>query len=97
VVVCDGGERTHTARLSSFTDVGFRRGPAGADVSFVPLIRDNRYTFRSRSVADHPRQLVPESENENVSPWRQCAAVARRHARRGRQVIDSQQALFRWR
>jgi hypothetical protein len=34
-VVCDGVERTHTAHLSSFTDAGFKRGPAGASASLL--------------------------------------------------------------
>jgi hypothetical protein len=34
-VVCDGVERTHTARLSSFSGARFRRGPAGANASLI--------------------------------------------------------------
>jgi hypothetical protein len=33
VLVCDGIERTYTARVSPFTDEVFRRGPARASVS----------------------------------------------------------------
>jgi hypothetical protein len=32
-VVCDGVTRTHSARLSPFNDVSFKRGPAGANAS----------------------------------------------------------------
>ena len=34
-VVCDGVQRTHTARLPSFTSAAFRRGPAGANASLI--------------------------------------------------------------
>lgn len=34
-VVCDGTARTHTARLSSFSDFVFKRGPAAAGASLV--------------------------------------------------------------
>jgi probable HAF family extracellular repeat protein len=46
-VVCDGVERTHTAHLSSFTEVGFKRGPAGADVSLsvCTLVGDDQTCF----------------------------------------------------
>jgi hypothetical protein len=47
-VVCDGTKRTHTAHLSSFTEVVFRRGPAGANVSlFVcTLVGDEQICFQ---------------------------------------------------
>jgi hypothetical protein len=35
MVVCDGIGRTHTARLSSFTEGVFRRGPASAGASLI--------------------------------------------------------------
>jgi hypothetical protein len=35
LVICDGVGRTHTARLSPFTDEAFRRGPANASVSLL--------------------------------------------------------------
>jgi hypothetical protein len=34
-VVCDGMPRTYTARLSPFTDTGFKRGPASASASLL--------------------------------------------------------------
>lgn len=34
-VVCDGVERVHTARMSSFSGARFRRGPAGANASLI--------------------------------------------------------------
>ena len=34
-VVCDGVQRTHTARVSPFSDAGFRRGPANATVQLL--------------------------------------------------------------
>jgi hypothetical protein len=46
-VVCDGVERTHTARLSSFTDARFKRGPASVSVSFTVcmLVGDEQMCF----------------------------------------------------
>jgi probable HAF family extracellular repeat protein len=62
-VVCDGVERTHTAHLSSFTEAGFRPGPAGASVSLVVcmLVGDEQTCFQGstqRSVVIGGR-LVP--------------------------------------
>ncbi len=47
-VVCDGVERTHTARLSPFSDAGFKRGPAVADVSLFVcvLVADEQICFQ---------------------------------------------------
>jgi hypothetical protein len=47
MVVCDSVERTHTAHLSSFTDAGFSRGPAGANVSLFVcmLVADEQMCF----------------------------------------------------
>lgn len=46
-VVCDGVRRRHTARLSSFTDERFRRGPARANATlFVcQLVGDDQMCF----------------------------------------------------
>jgi hypothetical protein len=47
-IVCDGVERTHTARLSSFTDTGFKHGPAGANASLFicTLVQDEQICFQ---------------------------------------------------
>ena len=34
-VVCDGVQRTYTARLIPFTETVFKRGPAGAGASLI--------------------------------------------------------------
>ena len=47
-IVCDGVERTHTARLSSFTDTGFKHGPANANASLFicTLVQDEQICFQ---------------------------------------------------
>ena len=46
-VVCDGVRRTHTARLTSFSGTGFRRGPASADATLIvcTLVDDEQMCF----------------------------------------------------
>jgi hypothetical protein len=56
-VVCDGVDRTHTAHLSSFTDAGFKRGPASASASLLvcTLVGDEQMCFQG---AMHRRVIV---------------------------------------
>lgn len=50
-VVCDGVQRTHTARLPSFTDPGFKHGPASANASLIVcmLVADEQMCFSGSS------------------------------------------------
>jgi hypothetical protein len=53
-VVCDGIERTHTARLSSFTEAVFKREPAGANVSLFVCTLIGNASVQSRPVEVRP-------------------------------------------